>query len=65
MYYAVLHKTNEMLLLLRSITQVYVYLSLYIDIYTSVNPCIKCMECSVTQFGVSELCETLTGGFTR
>ena len=23
------------------------------------------MECSVTQFGVSELCETLTGGFTR
>ena len=29
------------------------------------NPCIKCMECSVTQFGVSEFCETLTGGFTR
>ena len=23
------------------------------------------MECSVTQFGVSEFCETLTGGFTR
>ena len=33
--------------------------------HTSVNPCIKCMECSVTQFGVSEFCETLTGGFTR
>ena len=29
------------------------------------KPCIKCMECSVTQFGVSEFCETLTGGFTR
>ena len=38
---------------------------IYIYIYTSVNPCIKCMECSVTQFGVSEFCETLTGGFTR
>ena len=23
------------------------------------------MECSVTQVGVSEFCETLTGGFTR
>ena len=42
-----------------------IYIYTYIYIYISVNPCIKCMECSVTQFEVSEFCETLTGGFTR
>ena len=39
--------------------------STHIYIYTSVNPCIKCMEFSVTQVGVSEFSETLTGGFTK
>ena len=40
----------------------YVCMYIYIYICTSVNPCFKYMECSVTQFGVSEFCETLTGG---
>ena len=34
-------------------------LPVHIYIYTSVNPCIKCMECSVTQICASEFCETL------
>ena len=42
----------------------YIYSDIYIYIYTSVNPCIKCMEFSVTQVGVSEFSETLTGGST-
>ena len=37
---------------------------MYIYIYTSVNPCMKCMVWSVTQLGLSEFCETLTGGFS-
>ena len=38
-------------------------IDMYIE-HTSVNPCMKCMEWSVTQLGLSEFCETLTGGFS-
>ena len=56
-------KPGKLCMYMHRSTLVYIYIDIYT--YTNVNPCIKCMECSVTQFGVSELCETLTGGFTR